>query len=205
MGRVSTDTTDHTMKFLIIFLCIITVAFADQKAEPEECELCREAVGKLFSHLGSTWTDHTISLFDKELCHHWIWDSLPCIEAMNTWWPYIAKIIYDESNSQYVCFDLSYGVCEITKVTWDCDHCKSFITSVGHAYIASEAEIIEALQGLTFCENPLLDLDEEGMEFCKKSIEWFIPRALYIVDHDLHREAHHMCRDWYHGICQGHP
>ena len=65
-------------------------------------------------------------------------------------------------------------------------------------------QIVEWLQGLTFCENPLLELDEAGQEGCRKSIEWFLPRALYVVDQDLHHEAHHMCRDWYHGICEGH-
>merc|ERR1711935_1325535 len=113
-------TTNHTMKVLIFTLCIISLVFADQKAEPEECELCREAVGKLFSHLGSTWTDHTISLFDRELCHH-ADDPSRCIEQANIWWPYIAKIIYDDTNVPYVCYDLSYGVCEVTKITWDCD------------------------------------------------------------------------------------
>ena len=89
-------------------------------------------------------------------------------------------------------------------MTWDCDHCKTFITSIGHSYIAMSDQIVEWLQGLTFCENPLLELDAAGQEGCKKSIEWFLPRALYVVDQDLHHEAHHMCRDWYHGICEGH-
>ena len=48
--------------------------------------------------------------------------------------------------------------------------------------------------GIQFCENPLIELDEAGQEGCKKSIEWFLPRALYVVDYDLHHEAHHMCR-----------
>merc|ERR1711963_1066145 len=155
--RVLSDTVNHTMKFLIITFCIISIAFANQKAEPEECELCREAVGKLFSHLGYTWTDHTISMFGRELCHH-ADNPSECIEQANIWWPYIAKIIYDDSNAPFVCYDITYGVCEVTKITWDCDHCKNFIISVAHSYVAAETEIVEALQGLTFCENPLKEL-----------------------------------------------
>ena len=85
-----------------------------QQEEPVECELCREAVGKLLSHLGNTWTDHTIALFDGHLCHH-ADDPLMCIEQANIWWPYIAKIIYNPDAAKYECYDLSYGVCEVTK------------------------------------------------------------------------------------------
>ena len=85
-----------------------------QQEEPVECELCREAVAKLLSHLSSTWTDHTIALFDGHLCHH-ADDPLMCIEQANIWWPYIAKIIYNPDAAKYECFDLSYGVCEVTK------------------------------------------------------------------------------------------
>merc|ERR1712154_146336 len=194
---------EHKMKLFLVALCIISVAFADQKA-PVECELCQEAAGKLFSHLGSTWTDHTIALLIGHLCHH-AEDTLTCIEEANIWWPYIAKILYADESAKYVCNDLSYGVCPINKVTWDCDHCKTFITSIAHSYIAHADALVEMFQGIQFCENPLIELDEAGQEGCKKSIEWFLPRALYVVDYDLHHEAHHMCRDWYHGICQGHP
>ena len=91
------------------------------------------------------------------------------------------------------------------RTIWDCDHCKNFVISVGHSYVGRSESIVEYLKGVTFCESPILDLDAEGVAGCQKSIEWFMPRALYVVDYDLHHSAHHMCRDWFHGICEGHP
>ena len=82
-----------------------------QQAEPEECEGCRAGVGVIFSHLNGGSLDSIISLFDQEICRH---ENHPgaCIELVNTWWPVIAKIIYNEGAARKVCAALSEGACE---------------------------------------------------------------------------------------------
>ena len=58
--------------------------------------------------------DSIISLFDHEICRH---ENHPgaCVEAVNTWWPVIAKIIYNDAAARKVCTALSQGACEAQK------------------------------------------------------------------------------------------
>jgi hypothetical protein len=58
--------------------------------------------------------DSIISLFDHEVCRH---EHHPgaCVELVNTWWPVIAKIIYNDAAARKVCTALSQGECEAQK------------------------------------------------------------------------------------------
>jgi hypothetical protein len=58
--------------------------------------------------------DSIIQLFDREICQK---EEHPgaCVEGVNTWWPVIAKIIYNDAAARKVCTALSQGECEAQK------------------------------------------------------------------------------------------
>ena len=91
---------------LLLFYC--------NQAEPEECEGCREGAGIIYSHLNGGSLDSIIGLFDREICRY-EHEPAACIEAANTWWPVIAKMIYSEEAARKVCTVLSEGACEARK------------------------------------------------------------------------------------------
>merc|ERR1712226_35529 len=191
-----------TMKTFIAVLCIAGVAFAAPKtAEPEECEGCCEGAGIIFSHLNGGSLDSIISLFDHEVCRH---EHHPgaCVELVNTWWPVIAKIIYNDAAARKVCTALSQGECEAQKA-WDCDACVGFVGAVAHVYGSDEGvnAITLALEGESFCKSEEMALDEEAMHKCIREVKHFMPKALNVVGHAMHEQSHHICRDWFHGIC----
>merc|ERR1712062_209194 len=190
-----------TMKTFFAVLCIVGVAFAAPQAEPEECEGCCEGVGIIYSHLNGGSLDSIINLFDQEICRH---ENHPgdCVELVNTWWPVIAKIIYNEGAARKVCAALSEGACE-AKRDWNCDACVGFVGSVAHVYGSDEGveAIVLALEGEAFCKNEELGLDEDQMHMCFRQIKHFMPQALHVVGRAMHENARHICRDWFHGIC----
>ena len=58
--------------------------------------------------------DSVIQVFDGEICRY---EEHPehCIEAANTWWPVISKIIFSHAAAGEVCTALSGGSCEAQK------------------------------------------------------------------------------------------
>ena len=67
-----------------------------------------------FSHLNGGSLDSIINLFDHEICRY---EEHPgvCVEVVNTWWPVIAKIIYNDAAARKVCTAISQGACEAQK------------------------------------------------------------------------------------------
>merc|ERR1711899_229591 len=191
----------HTMRTIFAFLCITAVAFAAPKAEPEECEGCRMGVGTIFGHLSGGALDSIIGIFDEAICSH---EDHPahCIEMVNTWWPVIAKLIYNDEAARKVCAALSEGACEEFRA-WDCEHCQGFVGAVAHAYGSDEGvKAIELyLEGEAFCKSEELALDEDQLNTCYRNIKHFMPQALHVVGHAMHENDCHICRDWFHGIC----
>ena len=86
---------------------------------------------------------------------------------------------------------------------WDCDACVGFVGAVAHVYGSDEGvnAITLALEGESFCKSEEMALDEETMHKCIREIKHFMPKALHVVSHALHEQSHHICRDWFHGIC----
>ena len=58
--------------------------------------------------------DSVIQVFDGEICRY---EEHPenCIEAANTWWPVISKIIFSNAAARKVCSSISGGTCEARK------------------------------------------------------------------------------------------
>jgi len=180
---------------------VIEEVILPKAEEPEECEGCREGAGIIFSHLNGGSLDSIIQLFDREICQK---EEHPgaCIEGVNTWWPVIAKIIYNDAAARKVCTALSQGACEAKKA-WDCDACVGFVGAVAHVYGSDEGvnAITLALEGEAFCKSEEMALDEETTRKCIREIKHFMPLALHVVGHAMHEYSHHICRDWFHGIC----
>ena len=86
---------------------------------------------------------------------------------------------------------------------WDCDACVGFVGAVAHVYGSDEGvnAITLALEGESFCKSEEMALDEETMHKCIREIKHFMPKALNVVGHAMHEQSHHICRDWFHGIC----
>ena len=86
---------------------------------------------------------------------------------------------------------------------WDCDACVGFVGAVADVYGSDEGinAITLALEGDTFCKSDELALDEDAMQRCFREIKHFMPKALLVIDVTLHAQSHHICRDWFHGIC----
>ena len=86
---------------------------------------------------------------------------------------------------------------------WNCDACVGFVGEVAHVYGSHEGvnAITLALEGETFCKSEEMALDEEAMHKCIREIKHFMPKALHAVGMALHEQSHHICRDWFHGIC----
>merc|ERR1712141_279487 len=208
MGNVLNGTWGHlsqnnqTMRTIFAFLSINAVAFALPKAEPEECEGCRQGVGTIFGHLSGGSLDSIIGLMDYEICRH---EDHPqqCIEMVNTWWPVISKLIYNDEAARKVCVALSEGACEEFRA-WDCHSCEGFVGAVAHLYGSDEGveAIVVYLEGEAFCKSEELGLDEDQMHMSYRNIIHFMPQALHVVGHAMHEQSCHICRDWFHGICQ---
>ena len=58
--------------------------------------------------------DSIINLFDHEICRYEEHPGI-CVEVVNTWWPVIAKIIYNDAAARKVCTAISQGACEAQK------------------------------------------------------------------------------------------
>ena len=86
---------------------------------------------------------------------------------------------------------------------WDCDACVGFVGAVAHVYGSDEGvnAISLALEGEAFCKSEEMALDEETTHKCIREIKHFMPLALHVVGHAMHEYSHHICRDWFHGIC----
>merc|ERR1711936_933918 len=100
-------------------------------------------------------------MFDQEICRH---EHHPaeCVEAVNTWWPVIAKLIYNEEAARKVCAALSEeGV----------------------------QAIVLFLEGEAFCKSEELGLDEHELHMCYHNIKHFMPQALHLVDRAMHANA----------------
>ena len=82
-----------------------------QTPGPDQCENCRAAVGKIFDHLAGPSIDSIIGVLDSAVCKQ---DEHPgdCIEVPNTWWPVIAKLIYNPTAAGIVCEDITDGECK---------------------------------------------------------------------------------------------
>ena len=37
---------------------------------------------------------------------------------------------------------------------------------------------------------------------CFKNVKHLIPLAMPAIDHAVHEHTHHICRDWFHGLCK---
>ena len=86
---------------------------------------------------------------------------------------------------------------------WNCDACVRFVGAVAEVYGSDEGinAITLALEGEAFCKSEELDLDEDAMQKCFREIKHFMPKALLVINVTLHTQSHHICRDWFHGIC----
>jgi len=45
-------------------------------------------------------------------------------------------------------------------------------------------------------------LDEEALQMCFRNVKHVIPLAMPAIDHAVHEHTHHICRDWFHGLCK---
>ena len=56
--------------------------------------------------------------------------------------------------------------------------------------------------GEAFCLSEELNLDEEALQMCFRNVKHVIPLAMPAIDHAVHEHTHHICRDWFHGLCK---
>ena len=83
--------------------------------EPPECETCRAGVKIMFDHLSGDAVDKIIQLLSSEVCSQ-AEDEAGCILGVETWWPTLASILYNDETTKYVCEGLSGGMCEVFKL-----------------------------------------------------------------------------------------
>ena len=81
---------------------------------PEDCENCLAGVGILFDHWTGHSIDQIINVLDNAVCKQGEHPAA-CVETMNTWWPVIAKIIYNPKAAPMVCEIISHGECKPEK------------------------------------------------------------------------------------------
>lgn len=65
----------------------------------------------MFGHMSGDALPKIIELLDKEVCAK-AEDPKGCKVGVETWWPTIAKILYNDEAAKIVCKGLSEGKCE---------------------------------------------------------------------------------------------
>jgi hypothetical protein len=112
-------------------------------------------------------------------------------------------ILFIQFNLQQIFTSVNHSLTFLFFRAWDCDACVGFVGAVAHVYGSDEGvnAITLALEGESFCKSEEMALDEETMHKCIREIKHFMPRALHVVGRALHEQSHHICRDWFHGIC----
>jgi len=68
--------------------------------------------------------------------------------------------------------------------------------------ILLKIKIFLSFPGEAFCLSEELNLDEEALQMCFRNVKHLIPLAMPAIDHAVHEHTHHICRDWFHGLCK---
>jgi hypothetical protein len=196
------------MKYFLAITCLVAATVAQTPPAPppptpEDCENCLTGVGILFDHWTGHSIDQIINVLDNDVCKQGEHPAA-CVETMNTWWPVSAKIIYNPKAAPMVCEIISHGECKPEKAEPTCEDCSRFVSAVGHTYATEDAvkKIMEVLEGEAFCLSEELNLDEEALQMCFRNVKHLIPLAMPAIDHAVHEHTHHICRDWFHGLCK---
>ena len=114
-----------------------------------------------------------------------------CKKGVETWWPKIQPLIFNDEASKYVCRELNND-CEIVK-NWDCNTCINDAVAVAKVYQRADVldRHVEYLSGEMFCQG--MDLEEELVVTCQGIIELFIPIALRGLFMSLEADANNAC------------
>ena len=88
--------------------------------------------------------------------------------------------------------------------TWDCNTCISDVSAVSDLMASdiSLQNIVVALQGDGFCEDPSMELNENQVETCKMFIKDFLPPCVKAVMEMLKTRSDEACNEFFDGICK---
>ena len=78
----------------------------DGICELEECVECRLEVGIMFDHLSGDAVPQEILILKEDVCKE-APDLAECEVGVDTWWPTIAKIIWNHEAARIVCEELT--------------------------------------------------------------------------------------------------
>ena len=161
-------------------------------------------MGMLYARASSAESiEAQIVLLDKYICgNEEIEDPAGCKLGVQTWWPQIAALLFNDGAAPFVCNGLN-GECELPNFkAWDCDTCKADVAAVSQLYQTEESVgfIVDFLAGDDFCGAQ--GLDEATVEVCADIISRFMPAAIGTLFGYLEAVAQDACAQVFDGICE---
>ena len=82
---------------------------------------------------------------------------------------------------------------------WNCETCIADILKVSEAWQnpAAADQVVGYLRGAAFCQDPVRNFDEAGVEACRTYLDGFLPAAMPVLFRHIGDSAQPLCANWY--------